>query len=275
MIGKTRRAIIVRDFQPMNVVVVTATYNERDSIGKFITIVEEEVFPHIIHHRMHLLVADDDSPDGTGDIVRGFMQRYPNLAISSGSKRGLGAAYLRAMSYAIECMNADVLISIDGDLQHDPHTILEFLQKIEQGYDIVCGTRYSHGGSTPKNWPLYRKAFSVVGNFIVQTVTGRFHLHDWTTGFRAIKREVFLQEREKIRPFQGYTFMVAFLYKAILDGYTAGEVPIHFMSRKFGHSKIAPLEYIVDLLKYVVAERLGELQWFKPKGSLVPHVLRK
>lgn len=244
----------------MKIVVVTATYNEKDNIGKFITIVEEEVFPKIEHHNMSLLVADDNSPDGTGDIVRGFMQKYSNLDISSGSKKGLGAAYLRAMSYAIGCMNADILISIDADLQHDPHTILEFLKKIEQGYDIVCGTRYSDGGSTPKNWPLYRKAFSQVGNFTVRAVTGRFHLHDWTTGFRAIKKEVFLQEREKIRPFQGYTFMVAFLYKAILDGYTIGEVPIHFMNRKLGDSKIAPLEYIINLLKYVISERLRELK---------------
>jgi dolichol-phosphate mannosyltransferase len=88
-------------------------------------------------------------------------------------------------------------------------------------------------------------------------------LHDWTTGFRAIKKEVFLQEQEKIRLFQGYTFIVAFLYKAILDGYKAGEVPIHFMSRKLGNSKIAPLEYIINLLKYVISERIHELQLLK------------
>jgi dolichol-phosphate mannosyltransferase len=247
----------------MKIVVVTATYNEKDNIGKFITVVEEEVFPKIKQHDMCLLVADDNSPDGTGNIVRGFMQKYTNLDISSGSKKGLGAAYIRAMSYAIEYMDADILISIDADLQHDPHTIPEFLKKIEQGYDIVCGTRYSHGGSIPKNWPLHRQAFSLIGNFTVQAVTGRFHLHDWTTGFRAIKKEVFLHEREKIRPFQGYTFIVAFLYKSILDGYRAGEVPIHFMNRKSGNSKIVPLEYIINLLKYIISERLRELQPFK------------
>jgi dolichol-phosphate mannosyltransferase len=247
----------------MKVVVVTATYNERDNIGKFITVVEEEVFPKIQNYEMYLLVADDNSPDGTGDIIRQFMQKYTNLDINSGPKKGLGAAYMRAMSYAIEYMDADILISIDADLQHDPHTIPEFLKKIEQGYDIVCGTRYSHGGSIPKNWPLYRKAFSVIGNFTVRIITGRFHLHDWTTGFRALKKEVFLQVREKVDLFQGYTFIVAFLYKAILDGYKAGEVPIHFMNRKLGRSKIAPFEYIIDLLKYVTSERICELQPFK------------
>ncbi|HYT43589.1 MAG TPA: polyprenol monophosphomannose synthase [Methylomirabilota bacterium] len=242
----------------MKIVVVTATYNEKDNIGKLITLVEEEVFPKIKHHDMWLLVADDNSPDGTADVVRDFMQKYNNLDINSGPKKGLGAAYIRAMSYAIEHMGADIIMSIDGDLQHDPHTIPEFLKKIEQGYDVVCATRYSDGGSMPKNWPLHRKAFSVIGNLIVRTVTGRFHLHDWTSGFRAIKKEVFLKEREKVRPFQGYTFMVAFLYKSILDGYKAGEVPIHLKDRISGNSKIAPLEYIISLLKYVISERIHE-----------------
>lgn len=247
----------------MKIVVITATYNEKDTVGKLITLLEEEVFPNIEHHEMWLLVADDNSPDGTADVVRGFMQKYANLAINSGPKKGLGAAYIRTMSYAIEHMGADIVMSIDADLQHDPRAIPEFLKKIEQGYDIVCGTRYSHGGSMPKNWPLRRKAFSVMGNFIVRIVTGRFHLHDWTSGFRAIKKEVFLQEREKIRPFQGYTFLVAFLYKSILDGHQAGEVPIHFGDRKFGHSKIAPLGYIISLLRYIVSERVHELQYIK------------
>src|SRR6267143_782886 len=99
----------------MKIVVVTATYNEKDNIGKLITLVEEEVFPKIKHYDMCLLVADDNSPDGTADIV----------------------------------------MSMDADLQHDPHAIPEFLKKIEQGYDVVCGTRYSDGGSMPKNWPLH------------------------------------------------------------------------------------------------------------------------
>jgi dolichol-phosphate mannosyltransferase len=187
------------------------------------------------------------------------MQKYSNLDINSGPRKGLGAAYVRAMSYAIEHIGADIVMSIDADLQHDPRRIPTFLKKIEQGYDIVSGTRYSDGGSMPKNWPLHRKVCSVMGNFIVRAVTSRFHLHDWTSGFRAIKKEVFLKEREKVRPFQGYTFLVAFLYKSILDGYIAGEVPIDFINRKLGHSKMTSLEYIINLLKYVISERIREL----------------
>ncbi len=246
----------------MKIIIVTAAYNEKENIGKFISIVMEEVFPKIKNHDMHLLVADDTSPDGTGDIVKENIKKYSHLHLNSGPKKGLGAAYVRAMSYAIEQLGADVVINIDADLQHDPRSIPAFIQKLEEGYDLVSGTRYSDGGSMPENWPFHRKCFSVIGNLLVRTITGRFYLHDWTGGFRAIKKEVFLKEREKIRPFQGYTFQVAFLYKSILDGYKAGEVPIHFESRKSGDSKIAPLEYIINLLKYVITERIYELQRF-------------
>jgi len=246
----------------MKIVIVTATYNEKDNIGKFVSIVEEEVFPRIKHHQLYILVADDQSPDGTEEVVRSFMKKYKNLEINSGPKRGLGAAYVRSMSYAIEKMGADVVISIDADLQHDPHTIPAFIKKIEEGYDVVSGTRYSEGGSMPKNWPFQRKMFSVIGNFTVRAITGRFYLHDWTGGYRAIKKEVFLKEREKVRPYQGYTFQVAFLYKSLEDGYKAGEVPIHFKDRTLGNSKIAPLEYIINLLTFVITERIRELQRF-------------
>lgn len=243
----------------MKVVVITATYNEKENIGKFITIVEEEVFPKIKNHTMAILVADDNSPDGTGDEVKKFMKKYKNLDLNQGPKKGLGAAYIRSMTYAIEKMKADIVMTIDADAQHDPHSIVDFLKKMDEGYDIVTGTRYSDGGSMPENWPLQRKVFSVVGNLLVRTITGRFHLHDWTGGYRALRKETFLKEKNKVMPFQGYTFQVAFLYKALLDGYNVGEVPIHFADRTYGKSKITPIEYIINLLKYVISERIHEL----------------
>lgn len=243
----------------MKVFVVPATYNEKGNIEEFITILEEEVFPKLPKYDMHILVADDNSPDGTADVVKKLMKKYKNLDISAGPKKGLGAAYLRAMSYAIEEKNADVVISVDADLQHDPRKIPAFLEKLEKGYDIVIGTRYSDGGSMPKNWPLYRKILSVSANTIVRAITGRFYLHDWTGGFRAYRKEVFLKERHKLAEFSGYTFQVAALYKSIRDGYKVGEVPIHFYSRRVGDSKIAPAEYIYNLFKYILTERIEEI----------------
>jgi dolichol-phosphate mannosyltransferase len=243
----------------MKIFVVPATYNEKNNIEKFITILQEEVFPKIKNHEMHILVADDNSPDGTGDIVKSLMKKYKNLGINQGEKKGLGAAYVRTMSYAIEKMGADVVMSIDADLQHDPHSIPSFLKKIDEGYDIVIGTRYSNGGSMPKTWPFQRKMFSVVANLTVRIITGRFDIHDWTGGFRAIRKKVFMKEKEKVKAFSGYHFQVGFLYKSLLDGFTVGEVPIHFHARHEGSSKIAPLEYIIKLLLYVIEERLHEM----------------
>ncbi len=246
----------------MKIYIVPATYNEKGNIERLITILEEEVFPSIKHHDMHILVADDDSPDGTAEAVRGLMKKYKNLDVNVGAKKGLGAAYIRVMSYAIEKEKADVVVSIDGDMQFDPHELVRYIQKLDEGYDIVTGTRYSQGGSMPPNWPVLRKMYSRVGNSLVRLITGRFYLHDWTVGFRAYKKEVFLKEREKLRPFSGYTFQVAALYKSLLDGYKVAEVPINFRDRTLGKSKIAPFEYIYNLLLYVIMERIRELKRF-------------
>lgn len=244
----------------MKIVVIIPTYNEKENIGRLIHLFEKEVFPRIKNHQLYILVADDNSPDGTGGVVADLRKNYKNLEINSGSKKGLGAAYVRAMTFAIDKMNADVVCEIDADLSHDPLRLPLFIKKIEEGFDIVVGTRYSDGGSLPSNWPFIRKLFSVTANLIVRFITGRFGIHDWTGGYRVLKKEVFLKEKEKIKPYQGYTFQVAFLYNAVMDGFKVGEVSIHFLDRTLGRSKIAPLEYIVNLLKYIIIARIVELQ---------------
>lgn len=252
----------------MKIFVIPATYNEADNIEKFITVLEEEVFPKIKGHEMHILVADDFSPDGTGDIVRGLMKKYDNLDINQGQKKGLGAAYIRAMGYAVEEKGADVVVSIDADFQFDPHDLPKFVEKIDAGYDMVVQTRYSGGGSIPSNWPLQRKAFSVVANLFVRTVFMKFSIHDWTGGFRAIKKEVFLKEQHKMKKYNGYIFQIAFLNKAVRDGFKIGEVPLHFSDRELGSSKIAPLQYIFNVLTFVITARIKELA-FGPFGKFI------
>lgn len=243
----------------MKVVVIIPTYNEKGNIERLIKILEEEVFPTIKNHDMNILVADDNSPDGTGDAVRSLMKRWKNISINSGEKKGLGAAYVRGMTYSIEKLGADIMFEMDADLSHNPHKVPEFLKKIDEGYDMVIGTRYSQGGSIPHNWPIQRKAFSVLGNLTVRTILMRFKIHDWTGGFRALRRKVFLKEKENLTAFRGYTFQVSFLHKAARDGFKIAEIPIHFTDRTLGRSKIAPREYIVDLLKYVITARIKEV----------------
>ena len=212
---------------------------------------------------MHILVADDTSPDCTGDIVRDLMKKYKNLGINEGPKKGLGAAYLRTMGYAINHLDADVVISIDADFQHDLHKIPEFLKMLDDGYDVVIGTRYSDGGSIPENWPPQRKAFSIVANLFVRTVFMKFSIHDWTGGYRAIKKEVFLKEAPEMSEFNGYIFQIAFLHKAVRDGFKIGEVPFHFSDRTLGSSKIAPLSYILNVVTFVLMARIKEILFGK------------
>lgn len=243
----------------MKVVVIIPTYNEKGNIDRLVPILKEKVFPKIKNHEMHILVADDNSPDGTANEVRKLMEKWGNIELNMGEKHGLGAAYVRAMTYAIEKMGAEVMFEMDADLSHDPKKIPEFLQKIDEGYDMVIGTRYSQGGSIPPNWGLGRKLFSIIGNLTVRIILTRLWIHDWTGGFRAIRKEVFLKEKEELNAFRGYTFQVSFLHKTVRDGFKIAEVPIKFTDRTLGRSKIAPSEYIIDLLKYVFTARFWEL----------------
>lgn len=242
----------------MKVVVIIPTYNEKGNIERLVEILESDIFPKIKNHEMSILVADDNSPDGTADEVKKLMKKYKNLDLNLGEKHGLGAAYVRAMTYAIDKLGAEVMFEMDADLSHDPNKIQDFLKKIDEGYDFVIGTRYSQGGSIPANWGLSRKMFSIVGNLVVRFILLKFSIHDWTGGFRAIRKEVFLKEKDELDAFRGYTFQVSFLNKVVRDGFKVAEVPIHFTDRTLGRSKIAPREYIIDLLKYVITASIKE-----------------
>lgn len=243
----------------MKAVIIIPTYNEKGNIEKLISILEEDIFPKIKNYNMYIVVADDNSPDQTADEVKKLMKKWKNIYLSQGEREGLGQAYLRAMTFAVEELDADVLFELDADLSHDPKKIPEFLQKLNEGYDMVIGTRYSSGGSIPPNWPPQRKAFSIFGNLLVRMVLTRFFIHDWTGGFRAMKKDVFLREKSQFSIYRGYTFQVAFLHKVLKDGFKITEVPFNFTDRTLGRSKIAPREYIVDLLKYIIKARIIEL----------------
>lgn len=243
----------------MNTVLVLPTFNEKGNIERLIFSLEEDVFPKIKTHKMAILVVDDQSPDGTADIVRGLMKKWDNIHLIEDKKQGLGAAYLRGMTYAIEKMDAEVLFEMDSDLSHDPHLIPEFLKKVDAGYDLVVGARYIRGGSIPSNWGINRKLFSILGNLLVRGILMRFYVHEWTNGYRAVRKEVFLKIKPELVKFRGYTFQVSFLHKAIQHGFKVAEIPNKFTDRTLGQSKIASSEYITDLLIYIITARVKEL----------------
>jgi dolichol-phosphate mannosyltransferase len=251
----------------MKAVIIIPTYNEKGNVERIIPAIEE-VFEQIKNYEMEILIADDSSPDGTGEIVKGLTEKYKNLHLLVGQKKGLGAAYLRAMNYAIDELKADVVFEMDADFFHDPKKIPEFLKKIDEGNDFVIGTRYSAGGSIPADWGIHRKAMSVLGNLIIRIILMRFSIHDWTGGYRAIKKEVFEKEKAKLPAFSGYTFQVGFLLNAVQDGYRVAEVPFHATDRTMGKSKIPGIQTIIQTLEFVIMARIKELV-FGPFGKFL------
>ena len=251
----------------MKAIVIIPTYNEKGNIERIIPAVEE-VFKEVKNYETGILIVDDGSPDGTGEIVKGLIKQYDNLHLLVGQKNGLGAAYLRGMTYAVDELHADVMFEMDADFFHDPKKIPDFLQKIDEGNDFVIGTRYSAGGSIPANWGLHRKIMSVWGNLLIRTILMRFDIHDWTGGYRAIKKEVFLKEKEKLTAFSGYTFQVGSLLNAVQDGFKVAEVPFHATDRTMGKSKIPGVETIIQTLYFVITARIKELV-FGPFGKFL------
>lgn len=244
----------------MKVVIVIPTYNEAGNIEQFIKALRKAC-KHFSHHETHFLVVDDNSPDGTGKIVKKLKKKYNNLYLLTGKKRGLGQAYLRGMDYAVDKLQADLLFEIDADFQHDPLAVGNFVKKIDDGFDFVIGSRYIKGGSIPSNWGLNRKILSKVGNFLVRFLLLTFSIHDWTSGYRAVKSWVYKQAREDLVDFNGYTFQVAFLNKAKEINAKITEVPIQFGKRKYGKSKIGG-EYVKNLLFYLISSQMKKYQRF-------------
>lgn len=242
-------------------VVIIPTYNEKDNIGRLIPRLFE-VFQKVpVRVEMHILVVDDSSPDGTGDVVREIAKKNTHVHLLTNAKKGgLGAAYLSGMKEAFGDLKADIIFEFDADFSHDPEKIPQFLQKIEEGYDFVLGSRYISGGSIPKNWGLHRKFLSIFGNLFINLVLTTFVIRDWTTGYRAITRKVY----EAVYPemtgerFSGYTWQIGFLHKAVRKGFSIAEVPFHFVDRTMGHSKLGA-EYIKNTLFYIIKVRIQEL----------------
>lgn len=245
-------------------VMVIPTYDERGNIGRSIDALEE-VFKKIPDtYDPHVLVVDDSSPDGTADEVREKMREFKNVHLFVNKRKmGLGGAYLSGMKYAKEHFDPDIYFEFDADLSHDPKLVPQFLKKLEEGCDLVLGSRYIQGGAIPENWGLKRKFYSVVGNMIIMMVLTDFRIRDWTTGYRALTKEVY----EKVFPhlgeerFFGYTFQIGSLHKTVRMGYRVGEVPLKFVDRTLGRSKLGA-EYIKNTLIYIFTERLHELSRF-------------
>ncbi len=221
----------------MRIVIIMPTYNERGNIARMIDVLFEEEFPKIRDHEMHLLVVDDNSPDGTGEVVREATKKYKNLHLMTGEKQGLGFAYIRGMKYAIAKMKADAVVEMDADFQHNPADVPRLVAASQQA-DVVIGSRYIKGGSVPKEWAFYRKFLSFGGNLFARTVLFLPQVHDLTTGFRLTKTKVLSKVAlDSLFGKASYAYKIHLLFELLKLGAKVKEVPIAFLPRKAEQSK--------------------------------------
>lgn len=243
----------------MKVVIIVPTYNERLNISSLVDALQEQF--RAVAHDMHVLVVDDSSPDGTADLVRAAMGRYANVHLLMGRKAGLGAAYIRGMQHAIQELGADAVFEMDADFSHDPRDVPRLLAELENSADFVIGSRHVRGGSIPADWSLLRKLNSVGGNWVARYVAGLYGIRDCTAGFRAIRASVLRNIDFGALRVKGYAFQVALLHQAITQGARVKEVPVHFIDRKAGQSKLG-LRDIIEFVANAWWIRLRALQTF-------------
>jgi dolichol-phosphate mannosyltransferase len=231
---------------PMRVVIVLPTYNERDNIGPMLEALLAQA--RAIAGELHVLVVDDESPDGTGDVVRTVQRDHANVHLSQGAKAGLGAAYVRGFRHALGELRADVVMQMDADFSHDPRDVPRLVGALDAGADVVIGSRYVPGGAIPDSWGTLRRLNSRWGNRVARYLVGLHPVRDCTSGFRAIRAS--LLERLDLRRIrvQSYAFLVALLYEAKLAGARIVETPIVFVDRTRGTSKLG----LRDILEFVV-----------------------
>lgn len=244
----------------MNISVVVPTYNERDNIKKLITELIK-VFKKNLKHKFRIIVVDDNSPDQTADVVKSLSQKYKIVTLHSREKKeGLGAAYISGMNLAFGKYKADLTIVMDADLSHDPKYITDFIKKIENGADFVVGSRYISGGSIASEWEIHRKILSSVGNFTTSLFLGTNVINDWTSGYRAIKKEVYKKVVSQIEGktrYKGYTFNIAFANFTFCEGFKISQIPINFIDRTSGKSKLG-FEYLFYAPIFLFRTRLSK-----------------
>ncbi|MGD2156367.1 MAG: polyprenol monophosphomannose synthase [Anaerolineales bacterium] len=217
----------------MKVTFVIPTYNEATNLSDLVAEVFSLHLPEI-----GLILVDDNSPDGTGEIAETLSKSHPGRirVIHRAGKLGLGSAYLEGFELALTD-GANAVGQMDADFSHDPEKIVDFIQAIDQ-YDLVIGSRYVSGGSLDEGWPLWRKGLSQMGNIYARSILG-LPVRDATAGFRLWRRETLLGMPRKRVKSNGYAFQIEMAYIAYRLGYRLHEVPIYFAERHNGTSKMS------------------------------------
>ena len=215
----------------MKSLVIIPTYNEAENVGP----ITSEIL-RLTGEDTHVLIVDDNSPDGTAGIVKKLMASQPRLKLlSRPGKQGLGRAYVAAFKWGLE-NGYDVLVENDADFSHRPVDLVKILAAVKDS-DFVVGSRWVAGGATV-NWGIGRKIISKGGSFYSRTILG-YPIRDWTGGFNAWKRHVLQAiDLDTVRS-EGYSFQIELKYRSLKKGFKGVEVPITFEDRRVGKSKMS------------------------------------
>lgn len=236
------------------VLVAIPTYNEADNLASIVRRVRAAV------PAAHLLVADDASPDGTGRIADQLAGQDDQVhVLHRPGKLGLGAAYLDAFRWGLE-HGFDVLVEMDADGSHQPEQLPRLLAGIEDGADMVLGSRWIPGGEVT-NWPVHRSLLSRGGNAYTRLLLG-IPLRDATGGYRAFRAEALTRLDLDTVTSQGYCFQVDLALRAVDRGLRVDEVPITFVEREHGASKMSRAivgEALLRVTRWGIDRRFGRL----------------
>jgi len=217
----------------MKIIQVIPTYNEALNVPVLVRSLFAQDLPGL-----QILIVDDNSPDGTGDVADSLADTYQGKlsVLHREGKEGLGKAYIQGFQHALE-QGAEVIGMMDADLSHPPERLPAMLSALDNA-DVVIGSRYVPGGSVDKEWPAWRKGLSWFGNAYARTILG-LPIHDATGGYRVWKRAALEAIPFEASRSNGYVFIVELAYLAKLAGLTFVEVPIYFAERTQGASKMS------------------------------------
>jgi dolichol-phosphate mannosyltransferase len=228
----------------LTTLVVIPTYNERANIGRIV----ERVLDSVPYARV--LVVDDGSPDGTGAIADRLAATDGRVfVLHRSAKQGLGAAYLAGFDWALE-RGYEAVVEMDADGSHAPEELPRLLDALEHA-DVVLGSRWVPGGSV-HNWPASRRVLSRVGNYYARVSLG-IELKDATGGFRAYRSSTLAGLGLSVVSSQGYCFQIELAWRAVQAGFAVVEVPITFIERQHGDSKMS---------RDIVREALASVTWW-------------
>jgi dolichol-phosphate mannosyltransferase len=243
-------------------IVIIPTYNEKENIAAIIHAVI------VLGNQYHVLVVDDGSPDGTASIVKELMLAHPDKIFiqERKGKLGLGTAYIHGFKWALE-HKYDYIFEMDADFSHNPLDLDRLLAACENGADVAIGSRYVKGGAT-ENWPLDRLIYSKGGSLYTRIITG-MPVKDPTAGFICYKNKVLSSIQLDQIQFIGYAFQIEMKFASWRLGFKLKEVPITFIDRKIGISKMSK-----GIIKEAVLGVMS-MQWQSFTGRFIKHIKRE